>query len=107
MVCLRTFSTPQAHTYGYNLGFLRSIGFSVGGGGGRGVVEKKICLMLHTCYCYQLRHPQMLGNPENTFKSRYEGCIVQADSGTDSASENWRPTPRRLQAGWDRKVKPY
>jgi len=41
MVCLRTFGTPHAHTCGYNLGFLRAIGFPFGGEGGRGVVEKR------------------------------------------------------------------
>jgi len=41
MVCLRTFGTPHAHTYGYNLGFLQAIGFTVGRGEGRGVVEKR------------------------------------------------------------------
>jgi len=75
MVCLRTFGTSYAHIYGYNLDFLRAIGFPVGGGRGKGDRRKEgqICLMLYTCYFCQLRHPQMLGNPENTFKSNYEG----------------------------------
>jgi len=33
--------TPCTHTCGYNLGFLRAIGFPVEGGGRRGVVEKR------------------------------------------------------------------
>jgi hypothetical protein len=41
MVWLCTFSTPHAHTYGYNLGFLRAIGFPFGGGDERGVVQKR------------------------------------------------------------------
>ena len=30
--------------------------------------------------------------------------IVQADSGTDPDSENWRRSPRRLPTGWDCRV---
>jgi len=29
---------------------------------------------------------------------------VQTDSGSHSDSENWRRSPRRLPAGWDRRV---
>ena len=68
MVCLRTFGTPHAHTYDCNLGFLRAVG------GGKGHLRKhgQICQMLRTCYSYQLRHSQMLGHAEDTFKSRYD-----------------------------------
>jgi len=43
------------------------------------------------------------------FRNCYENApkgtrIVQADSGTDPDSENWRRSPRRLPAGWDRRV---
>jgi len=44
MVCLRTFGTSHAHTSNYNLGFLRAIGYPVGGGGERGILENRASL---------------------------------------------------------------
>jgi hypothetical protein len=55
MVLLRTIGTPHAHTYGYNLGFLRAIGSSVGLEGGRGVVDVYL-LLLPTSTSADARH---------------------------------------------------
>jgi hypothetical protein len=68
MVCLRTFGTPHARTYGYDLGFLWAIGFLVGLGGGRGVVENRgkfvwYCILVTVanfdigrCFAFQRTH---------------------------------------------------
>ena len=41
---------------------------------------------------------------QSTTDMRKGTRIVQADSGTDPDSENWRRSPRRLPTGWDCRV---